>query len=523
MLELLDTTLRDGAQAEGVGLSLDDKIKIAAALDGLGVPLIEGGNPASNPKDAQFFAEYQKAPFLKSARLCAFGSTIRAGKSPEEDEGLQALMASGAEVVTIFGKSSLTHVTQVLRCAPEENLRMIRESVSYLSQHGRRVYFDAEHFFDGFALDRAYAMRCLQAAKEGGASCLVLCDTNGGALPGPAAETVKAVLNAFPLPVGVHCHNDCGLAVANTLVCVQAGAGHVQGTMGGVGERCGNANLCTLIPLLQLKLRIPVIPEESMESLTHCARYIAEIMNLAPQERDPFVGHSAFAHKGGMHIDGVIKHSAAFEHLAPEKVGNHRRFLMSEQAGRAGVLARLKSIAPDVTRDSPEMKLLMDKLKEKEFRGYAYENADASFALMALDILGRRKRFYQVKDYHVLSGRPQNAADPRFSAQAYIKISVSGREEINAAEGDGPVNALDIALRKALAVFYPRIQSMRLKDFKVRVLDSGGTASTVRVSIESTDGRHVWSTVGVSTNIIQACMRALTDSVDYFFTYYQTE
>lgn len=522
-LEVLDTTLRDGAQGEGISFSLDDKIKIAQALDSLGIPFIEGGNPAANPKDELFFAAYQKAPFLSNAKLCAFGSTIRAGAVPDTDTGLQALLASGAQVISLFGKCSMLHVSQVLRCSPDENLRMIEESVGFLTQAGRQVFFDGEHFFDGFKHDEAYALACLHAAAKGGAVRLVLCDTNGGSLPELITRAVKSVCDTFKVPVGIHCHNDCGLAVANTVLGVQAGATHVQGTIGGIGERCGNANLCTLMPLLQLKMDIPCIPEAKMQTITSTARYIAEIMNMSPAEQAPFVGHTAFAHKGGMHIDGVMKNNATFEHFSPEAVGNHRRFLLSEQTGRTGILARLAPIAPDVERDSPEMQLLINKLKEKEFRGYAYENADASFALLALDILGRRNRFFEVKDFHVLSGLPKNAQDRNNSAQAYIKIAVNGQEEINAAEGDGPVNALDNALRKALAVFYPCIEKMRLKDFKVRVLDSGGTASTVRVSIESTDGKRLWSTVGVSSNIIQACMKALTDSINFLLMYYQGE
>ena len=515
-LAILDTTLRDGAQGEGVGFSLDDKLKIAQALDALGVGYIEGGNPFSNPKDARFFK--RAAGVLSRARLTAFGSTCRPGARVAEDGGLKALLDSEAPAVSLFGKASRFHVTEVLRAAPEENLRMIRESVAFLSQAGREVLFDAEHFFDGFLENEAYALACLEAARAGGAACLVLCDTNGGALPGQVARAVERVKAAVSLPLGIHCHNDCGLAVANTLAAVEAGCRHVQGTMGGVGERCGNGDLCTLLPCLQLKLGYECIPPEAMEGLTPSARYIQEVMNLAPNQRAPFVGHAAFAHKGGMHIDGVVKNPRAFEHLPPEAVGNHRRFLLSEQTGRTGVAARLSRLLPDVSRDSPEMERLLARLKEKELRGYTYENADASFELLALDTLGRRRRFFEVVDFHVLCARPQNLVRRDKSAQAYIKVD--GREEINAAEGDGPVNALDRALRKTLAVFYPCLSLMRLKDFKVRVLDSAGTASTVRVAIESTDGAHVWSTVGVSPNVIQASLKALTDSVDYLLTNY---
>jgi len=518
-LAILDTTLRDGAQGESVVFSLDDKLKIAQALDELGVTYIEGGNPFSNPKDAQFFR--QAAPLIRHARLTAFGSTRKSHTDVNADPGLNALIESGAPAVSLFGKASVFHVTQVLRTTCEENLAMIEESVQRLTAAGREVLFDAEHFFDGWLEDADYALACLKAAEKGGASCLILCDTNGGAMPDQIQAIIPQVIQKVDVPLGIHCHNDCGLAVANSLMAVNAGCRMVQGTMGGIGERCGNADLCTLLPCLQLKLNFSCILPEKMEKLTPVARYIQEVMNLAPSQRAPFIGHAAFAHKGGMHIDGVVKNPRAFEHMPPESVGNQRRFLLSEHTGRTGIAAKLSRLMPDVKRDSPEMELLLARLKEKELRGYTYENADASFELLALDTLGRRRHFFDMVDFHVLSTRPQNLIHRDKSAQAYIKVSVDGREEINAAEGDGPVNALDKALRKTLAVFYPCLNQMRLKDFKVRVLDSGGTASTVRVSIESTDGIHQWSTVGVSPNVIQASLKALTDSVDYLLTNYQ--
>lgn len=513
---VLDTTLRDGAQGEGVVFSVDDKLHIARALDGLDIPYIEGGNPAANPKDAEFFRLMNEKKPLSFSRLCAFGSTRRAHTPPAEDAGLQGLLKSGAQVITLFGKSSRGHVEEVLRCTLEENLAMIEESVAYLIAAGREVFFDGEHFFDGYAEDPAYAMATLEAALRGGASCLVLCDTNGGAMPDEVAAITKEVVTRFSVSIGIHCHNDCGMAAANTIMGVKAGATHVQGTMCGVGERCGNGDLTTILPVLELKLGYSCLREGNMAQLTPTARYISEVMNLPLGSRAPFVGSSAFAHKAGMHIDGVTKNSAAFEHIPPEAVGNLRRFLLSDQTGRTGLLNRLQTIIPGITRDSQELAAIGARLKRKELRGYTFENADGSFALMVLDTLGKRQSFYEVLDFHVLSSKEQGEN----SAQAYIKISVEGRTEINAAEGDGPVNALDKALRKALAVFYPPLSNMRLKDFSVRVLDSGGTASTVRVLIESTDGTHIWNTVGVSSNIIQACFKALCDSVDYLLTYY---
>ncbi len=515
-IELLDTTLRDGAQGEGIEYSIDDKLKIARALDRLGVPLIEGGNPAGNPKDEAFFHEARKSPFLQKAVLVPFGSTCRANCKPEEDPGLRALLNTDQPVLSLFGKADSLQVEQVLRVSLEENLRMIEQSVAFLASRGRRVLFDAEHFFDGADRDRDYAFQALAAAARGGAETLVLCDTKGGALPDALRARTCEVLAAMPgMRVGIHCHDDLGLAVAGSLACVDAGAHMAQATIAGVGERCGNTNLCTLLPTLQLKLGYEAVPEENLRLLTQTAREILEIMNLTPNRRAPYVGYSAFAHKGGMHIDGVLKNAESFEHIAPELVGNRRRFVISDQVGRTGVYARLKRLMPGLERDDPRIRRVTERLKRRELRGYAYESADGSFDLMALDTLGMRKRFFDVKDFHVLSGNPR---DER-SAQAYIKISVDGREEINAAEGDGPVNALDLALRKALLVFYPKLGGVRLMDFKVRVIDSGGTASIVRVLIESTDGRSVWSTTGVSSNIIQACFAALCDAVEYFLTF----
>ncbi len=519
-IELLDTTLRDGAQGEGIELSLGDKRSIALALDKLGVPLVEGGNPTANPKDERFFEDAKAAPFLKNAKLVPFGATCRAGRAPEDDAGLAALIHTGQPVISIVGKADIRQARDVLRISPERNLRIIEDSVAFLTQRGRRVLFDAEHFFDGAEFDPEYAMEALKAALRGGADTLVLCDTKGGTLPERLRARVCAVIAAIDgVKLGIHCHDDLGLAAAGSLACVEAGVSMVQATLGGVGERCGNTSLATLLPTLQLKLGYDVIPAENMPLLTGTVRHAFETMNLTPNRRAPYVGYSAFAHKGGMHIDGVMKDAASFEHIAPESVGNSRRLLISEQVGRTGVYSRLKRLLPDINRDDPRVKSVTERLKRRELRGYSYESADGSFDLMALDTLGMRRRFFEVKDFHVLSGNPR---DER-SAQAYIKISVDGKEEINAAEGDGPVNALDLALRKALSVFYPALSKVRLRDFKVRVVEGAGTASAVRVLIESTDGQSVWTTVGASSNIIQACFAALQDSVEYYLTFVMAE
>ena len=516
MIQISDTTLRDGAQAEGISFSLDDKLQMARELDDLGVSWIEAGNPAANPLDASFFEAMRSRPPLRHARLSAFGSTCRPYVKADQDEALRVLLRVCASQRTIFGKSSLRQVELVLHCSGEENLRMIRESISFLRQSGNPVWFDAEHFFDGFRENREYALKTLQAAVAAGADRIILCDTNGGAMPDQIASAVTEVRKLLSIPLGIHCHNDCGLAAANSLSAVSVGCDLVQGTIGGVGERCGNADLCTLIPLISLKLGIPCLPEGNLARLTHLSRVAAEIMNIAPNESAPFVGYSAFAHKGGMHIDAILKDRSTYEQVDPELVGNQRRFLLSDQSGRAGIYARLGHFLHDLNRDSPEIALVVQKLKRMEAEGYTYENADGSFELLALGILGRRPSFFRVLDYHVLSQQGKGPLD----AQAYLKVEVNGQEGINAAEGDGPVNALDLALRKTLAQFYPSIRSMRLKDFKVRVLNSQGTASRVRVSIESTDGVHLWKTVGVHNNIIQASLRALTDSVDYMLTKY---
>lgn len=521
MISLSDTTLRDGAQAEGVSFSMDDKIRIIQALDDLGIRYIEAGNPGANVLDAQLFSALKALPKLRCASLLAFGSTCRPGLRPEEDEALCRLRDSGADISVIFGKSGPRQSERILRISPEDNLRLIADTVQFLKKNGTPVWYDAEHFFDAWRKSRDYAMKTLDAAAGAGAARLILCDTRGGSFPEEIAEAVAWIRERTDTPLGIHCHNDMGMAVACSVAAVRAGCDLVQGTVGGIGERCGNMDLCTMIPILELKMNEPCLPAGNLTRLTHLSREILEILNLVPDEHAPFVGHSAFAHKAGMHIDGVIKDSDSYEHIDPEAVGNQRRFLLSDQAGRAGIYARLGHILPDLNRDSAEITAVIRRIKEMELKGYTYENADGSFELMALDTLGRRKHYFRVADYHVLCQQMPGSAERAYpSAQAYLKINVNGQDGINAAEGDGPVNALDQALRKTLSLFYPSVSRMSLKDFKVRVLNSEGTASRVRVSIESSDGSHIWNTVGVSENIIEACLIALIDSVDYMLTKY---
>lgn len=509
-IEILDTTLRDGAQAEGVVFSREDKLKVLRRLDMLGVDFIEAGNPASNPKDMEFLRFACTQMKLEKARVVAFGATCRAGQRPDESEGLRAIIESGAKLAAIFGKSSLFHVHEVLRTSPEENLRMIRESVAYLTGAGVEVFFDAEQFFDGWKCDAVYAMDTLAAAVEGGATRLVLCDTNGATLPEDIAAITEQTIARFGDMVGIHTHDDTALAVAGAMAAVRVGAMHVQGTMNGYGERCGNANLCALVPNLILKLGCePGAFDLSL--LTGTARFVAEVANMSLPSTMPYVGRSAFAHKAGMHQDAVSKNPSTYEHMPPETVGNSRRELVSEVAGRAGLMSRMERVAPHITLRSDQARDIVTRLKEREWLGYSYEAAEGSLELLVLESLGRHVSFFDLKDFQVIS---RSKFDDR-SAAAMVKVAVDGREEMTAAEGDGPVNALDIALRKALQVFYPSLNKMYLKDFKVRVLDNGGTASTVRVHIESSDGLHSWSTVGVSSNIIEACLHALSEGITF--------
>ncbi len=512
-LEILDTTLRDGAQAEGVSFSVSDKLGILRALDEFGVQYIEAGNPGSNPKDMEFFAAAQKIE-LRHAKLVAFGSTARIGLNVEDDQNVRSLLLADTSSVAIFGKSWDLHVTEVLKANLEGNLACVEDTVRFFKDHDKEVIYDAEHFFDGYANNSAYAIQTLHAAVRGGANVLCLCDTNGGMSPLKIYEVTKLVCGLFPdQRIGIHCHNDIGCAVANTLIAVDAGAVHVQGTFNGIGERCGNADLSAIIPSLQLKGDYACIGGQ-METLRRTAFAIAEISNISLPNSRPYVGESAFAHKGGMHIDGVDKVSRSFEHVDPETVGNSRRFLLSEVSGKKAVLLKIADIAPDLTKNDAKTAEILSKLKEMEHEGYQFEAADASFALMVTRVLGRFTPHFSLNMYKTSGEFPP--PDGEMSASALIKIEVGGRTETTAALGNGPVNALDLALRKALCVFYPILSDVYLVDFKVRVLDTGSaTGSRVRVLIESTDGERRWTTVGASTDIIEASFIALVDSLEY--------
>ena len=508
---LFDSTLRDGAQGENISFSAEDKCKIAQALGQLGISYIEAGNPGSNPKDAEFFRRAEQLE-LGGACLVAFGSTHRKGVCPEKDENLNALISAGTQSVAIFGKSSVLHVDQILHASREENLSMIFSSVVFCKQAGKEVHFDAEHFFDGYALDPEYALSTLDAAQEAGADWIVLCDTNGGTQPEQIRQVTQEVIARMRIPVGIHCHNDCGLAVANSLEAVKAGARQVQGTLLGFGERCGNTNLSTMIGILQAKMGISCIPSERLCQLTSTAGYIAEVANLVPDNTMPFVGKSAFAHKGGMHVDGVNKNPATFEHMLPETVGNSRTFLLSEQSGRGALLAKLSRVFPHLSKDSEELLQLSTKLKEKEQEGYVFEAATASFELLARRLLGKETSFFEVLFFRILGEQDSGET----LSTAMVKIRVGNQTAITADEGKGPVNAMDKALRKAVQEFYPSLGSLRLIDYKVRVITpEDATAARVRVLIETTDGMDIWTTVGVNVDIIHASMDALVDSIAY--------
>lgn len=511
-IEIFDSTLRDGAQGEGISFSVNDKLQIVKALDDFGVDFIEAGNPGSNPKDLEFFRRASDLK-LKNAKLCAFGSTRRKNTTPEQDNNIQSLLEANTEVVVIFGKSWDLHVTEILKATLEENIDIVESTVAFLVSKGKRVIFDAEHFFDGYKANSDYAIQVLEAAERGGAEALVLCDTNGGALPNEVEKITKLVAEKFSnIKIGIHCHNDTGCAVANSMLAIQAGATQVQGTFIGIGERCGNADLSIIIPNIRLKMKLDCGGD--IEALFLFSRRIAEISNKIIDPGKPYTGSGAFAHKGGMHIDGVLKLNSSFEHITPETVGNTRRFLMSEVSGRSMIIQKIQHFVPELTKDSPKTAEILERLKELEHEGYHFEGADASFELLVKKVLGTYRPHFRIVLYKTMGEFPVPAGG--MPASATIKVEVDGQEEVTAMMGNGPVNALDLALRKALAVFYPDVREMQLTDYKVRVLESNSTtAARVRVLIDTSDGSDAWTTIGVSNDIIEASLIALADSVEY--------
>lgn len=516
-LEILDSTLRDGAQGADISFSLSDKLAVARQLAELGIPLIEAGNPGSNPKDAEFFQEAQKLALGGSA-LVAFGSTRRKHIPAQEDAALAALLSAGTAAVCIFGKASALHVAHVLETSPEENLAMIADSVQFARQAGRRVIFDAEHFFDGYRENPDYALAVLKAAAAAGADTLCLCDTNGSTFPGQIGAITALVCQKFPgQKIGIHCHNDSGLAVAGSMQAVFSGATHVQGTLLGLGERCGNANLSTILPNLQLKAGYDCIPPEQMEHLTSACRALADTANLSLPGNLPYVGSAAFAHKAGMHVDAVNKLHASFEHISPGAVGNKRRRLVGEVSGKSSLLRLVRRYQPEISKDSPKLAEIMDQLKRMEFAGYQFEAAEESLSLLIRRCLHLQEKFFELDHYKIIGEYPLFAQ--LSPSSAIVKVRVGQESSLTSAEGNGPVHALDLALRRALIPFYPCLAGMRLADYKVRVLESDATtAAGVRVLIESTDGERTWRTVGVSADILEASFLALSDSIEYKLT-----
>ncbi len=513
-VKIFDSTLRDGAQAEGISFLVGDKIKVAKALDELGVDFIEAGNPGSNKKDLEFFKQAESIEF-KNSKLVAFGSTRRCNSLAASDANLNALLEANTEYVCIFGKSWDFHVESIIGTTKEENLNMISDSISFLIQNGRKVFYDAEHFFDGYKHNKEYAIETLKTAEAAGAEAIVLCDTNGGTFPDEMTSIIEEVKKVIKAPLGIHAHNDSGMAVACSVMAVLAGCVQVQGTFLGYGERCGNANLASIIANLELKKKIKCLPDGNLSKLTPIAKTIAEISNFKLESNLPYVGASAFAHKAGMHIDGVYKNPKSFEHVSPDLVGNERKFLISEVAGKATVLAKINKIYPDVKKNDPRLSLIIDTIKNLEYGGYQFDGADASFELIVHKAFGNFKPFFEVKNFKTIGEGPSHSNE--FSASALINVIVEDTEEVTGANGDGPVDALNKALRKAIGKFYPVLNKVSLADYKVRILDGkeAATAAKTRVIIESTNGQMSWSTVGVSKDIIEASFKALIDSIEY--------
>jgi len=524
---LYDTTLRDGSQREGISLSLNDKLEIVRKLDEMGIPFIEGGWPGANPKDVQFFWQLKEEP-LKQAQIVAFCSTRRPHQKAVDDPMLKAILAANTHWVTIFGKSWDLQVTEGLKTSLAENIAMIQDSISFLISQGRQIIYDAEHWFDGYKNNPDYALETLRGAIAAGAKWLVFCDTNGGTLPHEISQIVSEVVNKLDLnlddhhgvQLGIHTHNDSGTAVANAIASVLEGTTMVQGTINGYGERCGNANLCTLIPNLQLKLGYQCLEPQQLTKLTPNSRLISEIVNLAPDDHAPFIGRSAFAHKGGIHVSAVARNPITYEHIVPESIGNERRIVISDQSGLSNVLSKAQSFGIDLDKNDPKCREILQRLKNLENEGYQFEAAEASFELLMREALGQRKQLFQIQGFQVHSDITVAEKTPYTQALATIKLIIGDQEFLEVAEGNGPVSALDSALRKALVKFYPEIANFHLTDYKVRILDStAGTKAKTRVLIESTNGQQRWTTVGVSTNIIDASYQAVVEGIEYGITY----
>jgi len=512
LVKIYDTTLRDGTQGEGVTFSMEDKVRIAKRLDDFGVHYIEGGWPGSNPKDVRFFQRMQEVP-LRRAKLASFGSTRRPNVAVASDSNLQRLLEARTPVTTIYGKSWDFQVVEALGTTLEENLAMIGESVAFLKPHVEEVVYDAEHFFDGFKGNKEYALKTLKTAEAAGAACVVLCDTNGGTMPHEVVEILREVRRHLKAPLGIHVHNDGECAVANSIAAVIEGVDHVQGTINGYGERCGNANLCSIIPNVALKLNLPCLPPESLAELRDVSRFVSELANRSPWQHQPYVGDSAFAHKGGMHVSAVTKHPDTYEHIDPELVGNRRRVLVSELAGQSNVLWKAAHSGIDLSKNTPETRQILQTLKELEDQGYEFEGAEGSFEILMGKATGKGLPWFDLEGWRVVVEKRGDAAPV---SEATIKLRVKGIPEHTAAEGNGPVSALDNALRKALDEFYPSLKTMSLRDYKVRILEGQqGTSAKTRVLITSSDGKETWGTVGVDHNIIEASWEALVDSIEY--------
>lgn len=512
-VEIYDTTLRDGAQTEGISFSVEDKLRITEKLDELGVHYIEGGWPGSNPKDLEYFKRARKL-HLENSKVVAFGSTHRPRNKVDEDHNILSLLNSKVNIITIFGKTWDFHVKEALKIPLEENLDIIYNSIAYLKKHVETVFFDAEHFFDGYKDNPQFSMKCLLAAQDAGADCIILCDTNGGTLPSDLEAVIKKIKDEIHTPLGIHAHNDSECAVANSIIAVENGISHVQGTINGLGERCGNANLCSVIPNLQIKLGIDCISQEQLKRLREVSRFINEIANIRHFKRQPFVGDSAFAHKAGIHVSAIRKRPETYEHIRPELVGNSQRVLISDLAGKSNILRKAEEFGIQLDPDSAQVQEIVNKLKNLENEGFQFEAAEASFELLMKKALGLHRRFFDLIGFRTIVEKRKEGEEP--ISEATIMLKVDGHIEHTAAIGNGPVNAIDNALRKALDKFYPQLKNVKLHDYKVRVLTAGkGTAAKVRVLIESGDDKSRWNTVGVSENIIEASYQALVDSIEY--------